>query len=124
MRPRGRVSVDRVYAAVECGPVVTPAIAAGQVEGAIIFGLSGALTGEVAFMDGATAQSNWDDYRVLRLGESPRVEVRFLSSDGPIGGLGEIGVIPMAPALANAIASASGRRLRSLPFSHHGIEAE
>jgi isoquinoline 1-oxidoreductase subunit beta len=124
MRPRGRLSVDRVFAAVECGPVVNPAIAAGQVEGAIIFGLSGALTGEVDFMDGAAVQSNWDDYRVLRLGASPRVDVRFLASEGAIGGLGEIGVIPMAPALANAIASASGRRLRSLPLSRHGIEVE
>lgn len=124
MRPRGRISVDRVYAAVECGPVVNPAIAEGQVEGAIVFGLSGALTGEIGFKDGATVESNWDDYRVLRLDATPRVDVKFLASDGPIGGLGEIGVIPMAPALANAIAAASGRRLRTLPLSRHGIEVE
>ena len=123
MQPRGRLSIDRVVAAVDCGPVVNPAIAEGQVEGAIVFGLSGALFGEVGFKDGAADVSNWDDYRVLRLGATPRVEVRFLASDAPIGGLGEIGVIPMAPALANAIAAASGRRLRSLPLSRHGIEA-
>lgn len=124
IRPRGRVSVDRVVAAVDCGPVVNPAIAEGQVEGGIVFGLSGALMGEVGFKDGAATASSWDDYRVLRLGTSPSVEVRFLASDAPIGGLGEIGVIPMAPALANAIVAAGGPRLRSLPLSRHGIEVE
>ncbi len=124
IKPRGRLSVDRVVAAVDCGPVVHPAIAEGQVEGAIVFGLSGALMGEVGFKDGAATASNWDDYRVLRLGTSPDVDVRLLASDAPIGGLGEIGVIPMAPALANAIAAADGRRLRSLPFARHGIEVE
>lgn len=121
--PRGRITIDRVVAAVDCGPVVHPAIAEGQVEGAAVFGLSGALMGEVTFDQGAATVSNWDDYRVLRLGATPRTETRFLPSDHPIGGLGEIGAIPMAPALANAIAAATGRRLRSLPFSRHGIEA-
>jgi isoquinoline 1-oxidoreductase beta subunit len=124
VRGRGRIAIDRVLAAVDCGPVVHPAIAEGQVEGAIVFGLSGALMGEVTFKDGRAVPSNWDNYRVLRLGATPRVETRFLDSDHPIGGLGEIGVVPIAPALANAIAAATGRRLRSLPFSRHGIEVE
>jgi len=124
LRDRGRMAVDRVVAAVDCGPVVHPAIAEGQVEGAIVFGLSGALMGEVTFKEGTAVPSNWDDYRVLRLGSTPRVETRLLDSDHPIGGLGEIGVVPIAPALANAIAAATGRRLRSLPFSRHGIEVE
>ncbi|MCR4265041.1 molybdopterin cofactor-binding domain-containing protein [Nitratireductor sp. ZSWI3] len=108
--------IHRVVAAVDCGGLVHPDTALQQVEGGIIMGLSAALREKITLEDGAVAQTNFPDYPVLRLPETPKIEVHFLESDGPWGGLGEPGVPPAAPALANALFAATGRRIRRLPI--------
>ena len=112
----GRVRVHRVVCAVDCGVCVNPAGVRQQVEGAIAFGLSAAMHGELTFKDGRVQQSNFHDYPVLRLNEMPEVEVHIVSSSEKAGGIGEPGVPPIAPAVGNAIFAATGQRLRRLPF--------
>ena len=112
----GRLHVDRVVAAVDCGIAVTPDVIRAQVEGAIAFGLSAALFGEITLKDGAAEQSNFHDYRCLRHSEMPVVEVHIVPSTEAPTGIGEPGVPPVAPALCNAIFAATGRRLRRLPI--------
>ena len=87
-----------------------------QVEGAVAFGLSAALHGELTFKDGRVQQSNFHDYPLLRLNEMPEVEVHIVPSTEKAGGIGEVGVPPIAPAVANAVFAATGQRLRRLPF--------
>jgi isoquinoline 1-oxidoreductase beta subunit len=113
---RGAIRVHRVDAAVDCGLVVNPDQALAQVQGAIIFGLSATLFHEITVRDGAVVQRNFPDYDMLRLANAPRVTVQFLESDAPIGGLGEPGVPPIAPAVANAVFALTGQRLRHLPL--------
>lgn len=108
--------VRRVWAAIDCGPVVSPDGVRAQVEGAINFGLGAALHGKITFADGRVEQTNFDSYPVLMLAEAPTIEVIIVPSDAPMGGVGEPGTPPIAPAVANAIFAASGQRLRSLPF--------
>jgi isoquinoline 1-oxidoreductase beta subunit len=115
------IRVHRVDAAVDCGLVVNPDQALAQVQGAIVFGLSAALLQEITVRDGAVVQSNFPSYDAIRLESAPRINVEFLASDGPIGGLGEPGVPPIAPAVANALFALTGRRLRSLPLLEHGL---
>jgi isoquinoline 1-oxidoreductase beta subunit len=112
----GRVCVHRVVCAVDCGICVNPAGVRAQVEGAVAFGLSAALHGELTFKDGRVQQSNFHDYPILRLNEMPDVEVHIVPSSEKAGGIGEVGVPPVAPAVANAVFSATGKRLRRLPF--------
>jgi isoquinoline 1-oxidoreductase beta subunit len=112
----GRVRVHRVVCAVDCGVCVNPAGVRAQVEGAVAFGLSAALYGELTFKDGRVQQSNFHDYPLLRLNEMPEVEVHIVPSSEKAGGIGEPGVPPVAPAVANAIFAATGKRLRRLPF--------
>ena len=112
----GRVRVHRVVCAVDCGVCVNPAGVRAQVEGAVVFGLSAALHGELTFKDGRVQQSNFHDYPLLRLNEMPDVEVHIVTSSEKPGGIGEPGVPPTAPAVANAIFVATGQRLRRLPF--------
>jgi isoquinoline 1-oxidoreductase beta subunit len=112
----GRVRVHRVVCAVDCGVCVNPAGVRAQVEGAVAFGLSAALHGELTFKDGRVQQSNFHDYPLLRLNEMPEVEVHIVTSAEKPGGIGEPGVPPIAPAVANAIFVATGQRLRRLPF--------
>jgi len=109
--------VHKVCAAVDCGTVVHPDTARQQVEGAIVMGLSAALFEEITLAGGAVAQANFYDYRILTLAEAPEIEVRFLRSDAAWGGLGEPGLPPVAPALANALFALTGRRVRSLPIA-------
>ena len=111
-----QVRVHRVVCAVDCGPVVNPDIAAAQMESSIVFGLTAALKSEITLERGRVKQSNFHDFPLLRLAEMPEVEVHFAPSDGPIGGLGEIGTPPIAAAVANALHAATGQRLRSLPL--------
>jgi isoquinoline 1-oxidoreductase subunit beta len=116
--PRGAPRVHRVTAAVDCGTVCHPDTAAAQVEGAIVMGLSAAIAEEVTIEAGTVVQRSFPDYPLLTLAQTPpRIEVHFLESNGPWGGLGEPGLPPAAPALANAMFAATGRRLRTLPLA-------
>jgi isoquinoline 1-oxidoreductase/isoquinoline 1-oxidoreductase beta subunit len=112
-----RFRVTRVVAAVDCGIVVAPQIAASQIEGGIIYGLSAALKAPVTIADGAVVESNFHDLPVLRIDEVPEIEVYFVDSDAAPTGVGEIGVPAVAPALANALFAATGQRLRELPLT-------
>jgi isoquinoline 1-oxidoreductase beta subunit len=113
---RRAVRVHRVDAAVDCGLVVNPDQALAQVQGGIIFGLSAALFQEITVRNGAVVQRSFPDYEMIRLADAPRVNVEFLRSDAPMGGLGEPGVPPIAPAVANAVYVLTGQRIRSLPL--------
>jgi isoquinoline 1-oxidoreductase beta subunit len=108
--------VHRVVAAFDCGRAVNPLTIEAQVQGAIAFGLGPALFSEITVKDGASVQSNFHDYRVLRLNEMPAVEVHLVPSEEKPGGVGEVGVPPVAPAVANAFAALTGRRVRTLPL--------
>lgn len=114
--PDGTPKVHRVVAAVDCGMTVNPQTIARQIEGAIVYGLSAALYGKITFKDGRVEQGNFNDYPVLRMSEMPKVEVHIMPSTEKPGGIGEPGTPPIAPAVANAIFAATGKRLRSLPF--------
>jgi isoquinoline 1-oxidoreductase beta subunit len=112
----GAIKVDRVFAAVDCGEVINPDTAAAQVEGGIIFALSAALFDQITIRNGAVVEKNFYDYPLPKLADAPRIVVEFVQSDAPIGGLGEPGVPPLAPAVANAVFVATGTRLRTLPL--------
>ena len=120
---RGAVVVRRVVCAVDVGTVVNPDIAAAQVEGGIVFGLTAALKGEISFKGGAVRQGNFDDYQLLRLPEMPAIEVFFVPSAEPPAGLGEVATPVIAPAVANALARATGRRVRRLPIRPESLSA-
>lgn len=119
----GAVHVHRVVVALDCGPVVNPGIITAQVEGGVIMGLSAALKEQVHFADGAVASTNFHQYDILRMDEAPRIEVHLVGAQKAIGGVGEPGVPPAAPALANAIFAATGARLRSLPMHPQAVRA-
>jgi isoquinoline 1-oxidoreductase beta subunit len=111
----GAVRVRRVVCAVDCGTVINPDTVRAQVEGAIDFGLTAALYGEVTVKNGRVEQSNFHDYRILRMNEAPVVEVHIIPNQEPPGGIGETGTSAIAPAVANAIFAATGKPLRVLP---------
>ena len=112
----GRVKVHKVTAAIDCGTAVNPTGIVAQVEGAIVYGLSAALSGAITFKDGVVEQSNFHDYAPLRIGDMPVVDVHIVPSSAPPSGVGEPGTPPIAPAVANALFALTGKRLRSLPF--------
>jgi isoquinoline 1-oxidoreductase beta subunit len=107
--------IDRILAAVDCGQIVNPESVRSQTEGAIIYGLSAALKNEITIKNGAVEQTNFDGYDPIRISEAPPIEVHMVSSKEDPGGMGEPGLPPIAPAVANAIFAASGQRLRKLP---------
>ena len=113
----GSVKVDRVVSAVDAAMPVNPDGLSAQIEGAIIFGLSAALYGEITIEKGAVVQQSFPDYPMVHLAECPDIEVHLLENDAPVGGGGEPGVPPLAPALTNAIFAATGTRLRTLPIA-------
>jgi isoquinoline 1-oxidoreductase beta subunit len=113
----GGVKVDRVVCAVDCGIAVNPDIITAQMEGGIGFGLSAVLYGAITLNGGRVEQSNFNSYRVLRMSEMPKVEVHIVPSAEKPTGVGEPGVAPIGPAVANAIFAATGKRLQSLPFN-------
>ncbi len=115
LREDGYPKVEKVWAAVDCGLVVNPRNAAAQVEGGIVMGLSAAIHEEITIDKGAVVQTSFSDYPLLTLAETPEISVQFIDG-GPIGGLGEPGLPPAAPALANALFAATGKRVRSLPI--------
>jgi isoquinoline 1-oxidoreductase subunit beta len=108
--------VDRVVCAVDCGIAVNPDNVRAQMEGGIGFGLSAALHGAITLKDGAVEQSNFHDFPILRLNEMPAIEVHIVPSTAKPSGVGEPGTPVIAPAVANAIASATGKRVRTLPM--------
>ncbi|MGN6515421.1 MAG: molybdopterin cofactor-binding domain-containing protein [Rhizomicrobium sp.] len=113
--PAGHVTVNRVVCAVDCGMAVNPDGLKAQMEGGIIYGLSAALNGAITIDKGAVVQSNFPDYEVIRLADCPDIDVHIVESDGPVGGAGEPGTPPIAPAVANAVFAATGVRIRELP---------
>ena len=114
--PQGAVRVRRAVAALDCGIAVNPSSVEAQVQGGLIFGLSAALYSGITLKNGAIEQSNFHDYRILRINEAPLVEVYRIENNEPPGGLGEVGTAIAAPALGNAIFAATGVRLRELPI--------
>jgi isoquinoline 1-oxidoreductase beta subunit len=116
VKPDGQFSVDRVVCAIDCGIAVNPSIVRGQMEGGITFGLSAALYGAITLKEGKVEQSNFNDYPMLRINEMPQVEVHIVASTANPSGVGEPGVPPIAPAVANALFAATGKRLRNLPL--------
>jgi len=113
----GRVRVEHLYAAVDCGLVVNPDQALAQVQGGMLFGLSTALFHEITLRDGVVEQNSFPDYPMVQLRNAPRVQVAFINSQASMGGLGEPGVPPVAPAVANAVYAATGQRIRTLPLN-------
>jgi isoquinoline 1-oxidoreductase beta subunit len=112
---QGEVAVKHVVCAVDCGMVVNPNTIEAQVQGGIIFGITAALYGEITIKDGRVEQSNFTDYRMLRIDQTPPIEVHIVKSSEAPGGIGEPGTAALAPALTNAIYAATGKRLRQLP---------
>ena len=113
------VTIDKVFVALDVGTALDPRNIEAQQQSGVIFGLSSALYGEITFAKGAAEQSNFHDYPVLRMQQAPQIVVKVLESGGTIRGVGETGVPPVAPALANAIFQATGKRIRELPLRKH-----
>ncbi|MEP7110162.1 MAG: xanthine dehydrogenase family protein molybdopterin-binding subunit [Ferruginibacter sp.] len=113
----GMVKVHKVVSVIDCGPVVNPETIRAQIEGGVVFGLTAALYGEISFEKGRVKQRNFFDYKMLRMNEMPEVEVHIIPSTEKMGGVGEPGVPPIAPAVANALFMLTGRRIRKLPFA-------
>ena len=113
----GKWKVDRVVCAVDCGVAVNPDNVRAQMEGGIGFALSAALYGKITLKDGMVEQSNFHDYPILRINEMPAIEVHIVASTAKPTGVGEPGVPPLAPAVANALAQATGKRQRTLPLA-------
>ncbi|MBU6378354.1 MAG: xanthine dehydrogenase family protein molybdopterin-binding subunit [Gammaproteobacteria bacterium] len=111
------VRVHRVSCAVDCGLAINPDQVVAQMQSAIIYGLSAALRDEITIRDGAAVQGNFDSYPVLRIAETPAIEVKIVPSDGPLGGIGEPGTPPIAAAVCGGIHAATGQRIRRLPIS-------
>jgi isoquinoline 1-oxidoreductase beta subunit len=112
----GRVTVDRVVCAVDCGIPINPDVIAAQMEGGIGFGLGAVMYGAITLKNGRVEQDNFNNYRVLRINEMPKVEVHIVPSAEAPTGVGEPGVAPIGPAVANAIFAATGTRIHMLPF--------
>ncbi len=114
----GELKVDNAWMAIDCGVAVNPDRIVAQMEGAVLFGMSIAMHGEISMEKGATVQGNFDTYPVCRMSECPPVGVAIIESDAVPGGVGEPGVPPVAAALTNAIFAASGKRIRRLPIGN------
>jgi len=118
----GKLRVRRVVSAIDAGHVVNPLTVELQTESAIVYALTATLYGEITIRDGQVEQANFHDYPMLRLAEMPRVETVIVAAEG-WGGIGETAVPPLAPALCNAIFSATGKRIRSLPLKNHDLRS-
>jgi isoquinoline 1-oxidoreductase/isoquinoline 1-oxidoreductase beta subunit len=113
---QGRIRVHKVICVVDCGIAVNPDVVRAQMEGAVMFGLTAALHGKVELERGTVRESNFHDYPILRMNEAPAVEVIIVDSGTEPTGVGEPGLPPIAPAVANAVYRATGHRLRELPL--------
>ena len=118
----GMLNLNKAWIAIDCGKVINPNTVRAQMEGGFTFGLSATLGEEITLKGGRVEQSNFHDYSILRLKGSPEISVEIIESGDEIGGVGEVAVPLAAPALTSAIFSSSGRRIRTLPLSKHGIK--
>jgi isoquinoline 1-oxidoreductase beta subunit len=119
----GKVQVKRMVCAVDCGKVVNPDNIAAQMQGGVAFGLTAALKAQATLKDGRVQESNFHDYPILRMDEMPVVDVFVVDSDERPTGIGEMGVPPVAPAVANAIYAATGKRIRHIPIRSSDLTA-
>jgi isoquinoline 1-oxidoreductase subunit beta len=118
---RGALKIHKITCAVDCGQMINPRIVESQIESGIVFGLTAALWGDIAIRNGRVRDSNFNTYRMLRANELPEIEVLLSPGDAPPGGIGELAVGPIAPALCNAIFTATGKRLRRLPLAGQAL---
>jgi len=118
---KGEPTIHRIVAAIDCGYAVNPDQIAAQVEGSFVYGLSALFTSEITIDKGRVVQSNFDNYEVMRLDRMPKVETVLVPSGGFWGGVGEPTIAVAAPAVLNAIFAATGKRIRSLPLTHHDL---
>jgi CO/xanthine dehydrogenase Mo-binding subunit len=120
----GVMKVHSVVVALDCGPVVNPQTIEAQMEGAIAYGLSAVIKDEITIAGGSVAQSNFHDYAMLTMSEMPTVEVHIVPSTESMGGIGEPGLPPVAPAVANAIFALTGKRIRKMPIRAEDLQGE
>ena len=118
----GGVHVDRVYVVLDTGVVVNPNTVAAQMQSGVIFGISAVLWGEITLDKGRVQQSNFDNYRVMRIDEAPKIEIEIVKSDADPGGIGEPGTSGLAPAVLNAVHAATGVRLRKTPIDSERLK--
>ena len=116
--------MDRVVAVIDAGIAVAPDGIAAQLESGIIYGLTAALHGEITIEKGAVVQSNFHDYKAVRMNEAPLIETHIINSGHDIGGAGEPGTPGIAPALVNAVFNATGTRVRQLPLNRFDLNAQ
>ena len=119
--PAGEVRLHRMVVAIDPGIAVNPLTIEMQIESAVVYALTAVLHGEITIKDGRVEQSNFHDYPMLRMAEMPKVETVLVPSGDFWGGVGEHGVLVVAPALCNAIFAATGKRVRSLPLKNHDL---
>jgi isoquinoline 1-oxidoreductase beta subunit len=112
----GKITVHKITFAIDCGPVVNPDTLVAQAEGCAIMGLSTTLKEKVKFANGGVKSANFDDYPILKMSETPEIDVHIVKSTEKIGGIGEPPVTPIAPAIANALFNLAGVRIRRLPL--------
>jgi len=122
-RNTGEIRVHNVWAAVDTGVAVQPANVIAQIESSIIYGVSHALYEQINFKNGEVQESNFHDYRLLRMSEAPMIQVGVIQTNNPPGGIGEAGLPPVGPAIANAVGAATGKRLRHYPFLPERVKA-
>ena len=114
--------VTKVFCRTDVGFAMNPDGVAAQMESAIVYGLTAALYGEISIEGGAVAQTNFTDYEMLHLAQTPEIDVHFMDSDAPLGGLGEPSTPVISAAVANAVYAATGTRVRQLPFKLHDLK--
>jgi len=119
----GDVAVERITCAVDCGIGINPNTIEAQAQSAIVYGLTAALYGEITLKDGRVEQSNFDNYRALRINEIPAIDIHIIDSGEAPGGMGEPGTCAVPPAITNAIFAATGVRLRKLPIDTSKLKA-
>jgi isoquinoline 1-oxidoreductase beta subunit len=110
--------------ALDCGAAVNPDTIEAQIEGAVIFGVTAALSGEITINNGRVEQTNFDTYQMLRINDAPAIEVHIIPSLEPPGGMGEPGTSAIVPAVANAIFAAAGKRLRKMPVDANALKQQ